>query len=56
MRKETIKIREQLVYNLWQEKKDSLSMEDIREIFGISVGNVYRIIKKLENKGRSKNK
>lgn len=50
MRKETIKIREQLIYNLWEKKKNSLSMEDIKEIFGVSIGNVYRIIKKKSAK------
>ena len=47
MRKETIKIREKLVYDLWQEKKATLSMQDVADIFGLTIGNIYRIIKKL---------
>ena len=46
MRKETIKIREHLISNLWDKLKSSLSMQDIADIFGLSVGNIYRVIKK----------
>ena len=46
MRKETIKIREKLIQKLWEKKKNSLSMKDISEIFGISIANVFKIIKK----------
>ena len=56
MRKETIKIREQLVSELWDKKKNSLSMMDVAEIFGISVGNVYRILLKMNKEyGKRKN-
>ena len=47
MRKETIKLREKWVYEKWETFKDTLSMQDLAEIFGITVGNVYRILKKL---------
>ena len=49
MRKETIKLREKWIQEKWSEYKNTLSMEDLSEMFGISVGNVYRILKKQSN-------
>lgn len=46
MRKETILLREKWVKEKWSEYKNKLSMKDLSEIFGISVGNIYRILKK----------
>jgi predicted DNA-binding protein YlxM (UPF0122 family) len=50
MRKDTIQLREQWIKEKWTEYKNRLSMQDLAEIFGVSVGNIYRIIKKQNNK------
>ena len=50
MRKETIILREKWVAEKWNEYKNKLSMKDLSEIFGISIGNVYRILKKEQIK------
>jgi len=50
MRKETIKIRENLICDLWKKEKSRLAMVDIAEIFGVSTANVYRILRKEYNK------
>jgi len=59
MRKETIYYRENLIFRIWREKRSVWSMQDVADIFSISVGNVYRIIKKkteLNKKGRQQGK
>ena len=50
MRKETINLREKWIQEKWQKHRNILSMQDLAEIFGISVGNVYRILKKVDQK------
>jgi len=48
MRKETITLREKWIQKEWEKHKGELTMKDLGEIFGVSTGNIYRII----NKGR----
>ena len=44
MRKETIKLREKWICEKWDIYKNTLSMEDLAGIFGMSTANVYRIL------------
>ena len=56
MRKETINLREKWIQEKWQKHRNILSMQDLAEIFGISVGNVYRILKKVDQRKLEKSK
>ena len=46
MRKETIKLREKWITENWEKTKSYLSMQDLADIYGMSVANIYRILKK----------
>lgn len=48
-------LREELIWQLWEQEKNRIVMKDISEIFGISLGNVYRIIKKITEKNKRSN-
>jgi predicted DNA-binding transcriptional regulator AlpA len=52
MRKETLKqIRNNVIRMIWDEKKNEIEMKDIAYMFGVSLPQIYRIIK-----GRNKSK
>jgi len=50
MKKRLKKIREQIIYLIWQLAKSELTMRDIGEMFGMTVGNVHRAVKKWDEK------
>lgn len=44
MKQDLIKKRNKLICKIWDENKKEFSMEELREIFGISLKSFYRII------------
>ena len=51
MRKEVIKkIRNKMIYDMWQLKKAEWEMCEVAYLFGVSLPQVYRIIKVEDNK------
>jgi Mor family transcriptional regulator len=40
-------IRNQKIYQTWEEQKAFLSMAELSKVFNISVPQIYRILKKL---------
>ena len=43
-------LRNQMVYQTWEEKKAEWEMKDIAKLFKISIPQVYRIVKKETHK------
>ncbi len=41
--------RDKLIYELWEEKKNEWTMQDLADIFNIHLKSIYRIIKGLSN-------
>ena len=43
-------IRDQIIYEAWENYKNRLTMEDLAVLFNISLKSIYRIIKAEHNK------
>ena len=39
--------RNSIIYQIWEENKANLTMEELAEIFSMSLNKAYRIIKKV---------
>lgn len=51
MKKELIKkIRDKMINDIWTQKKSEWEMKDIAYLFGISLPQIYRIIKQETKK------
>jgi predicted transcriptional regulator len=46
--------REKEIYRYWLENKNSMTMEDIRKIFSLSLSQVYKIIKQYDKNNNKK--
>ena len=54
MKKENIKrIRDKMISEKWNEKKAEWEMRDLAYLFNLSLPQIYRIIKKVDNRAKN---
>jgi len=54
MKKEKIKrLRDKMVYDMWQQKKSDWAMQDLAVFFNLSLPHIYRIIRRETANQRS---
>ena len=56
MRKQLQEFRDNLICKVWEKNRAIISMEDLSEIFDMSIPQIYRVIKKGREAQTSKNK
>ena len=55
MRKQLQEFRDNLICKVWENNRAIISMEDLSEIFDMSIPQIYRVIKKGREAQTSKN-
>ena len=51
MKKEELKrIRNNMIRDIWEEKKSIWTMEELGYLFGLKIAQIYRVLKKEYNK------
>ena len=53
MKEKLRKQRNKLLYQAWEQLKNTLTMEELAEIFGIPLPTTYKLIREQEDKLRS---